>query len=122
MREGLISHIILGLLCRSAPVNTIAEFVVHSLSGSKPPVSPPVTGAWLFVCRQLYNTGEGLLLLEPYSLHMHMASVLKGLIRKEGEVKGHKESADFSWEESLVDNLLNFAGTPKVKFCITSLS
>ena len=58
-------------------MHTIAEFVVHSLSSESPPVSTQVTTAWLFVCRQLYNTGEGLMVLEPYRLHMHIANVWK---------------------------------------------
>ena len=65
---------------RSAPVHTIVEFVVHSLSSKGPHISPQVTSAWLFVCRQLYNTGEGLMCLEPYHLHMHIASAWKTVI------------------------------------------
>ena len=40
-------------------------------------VSPPVASAWLFVCRQLYKTGEGLLVLEPSQLHIHVAKTWK---------------------------------------------
>ena len=50
--------------------HVISQFVAMSLDGSlatKP--SANVTLAYLFVCRQLYNTGEGLMTLLQYSLH-----------------------------------------------------
>lgn len=32
-------------------------------------IPPAVSGAFIFVCRQMYNTCEGLQVLRPYSLH-----------------------------------------------------
>lgn len=32
-------------------------------------ISPAVSGAFIFVCRQMYNTCEGLQVLRPYGLH-----------------------------------------------------
>lgn len=32
-------------------------------------ISPAVSGAFLFVCRQMYNTCEGMQVLRPYRLH-----------------------------------------------------
>ena len=64
-------------LCRPPPaVQSIAQFTVHALSGKSPLVSHEVATAWLFVCRQLYNTAEGLHVLLPYSIHMHIANCL----------------------------------------------
>ena len=103
-----------------------------------PSATPPphVLGAWLFICRQLYNTGEGLLVLEPFQLHLHIArahkivSTAKKIIvllvilifmqlleAKEGlaTAYGRGQQPLEVLEECLVDNLLNFAGTPKVK-------
>ena len=50
--------------------HVISQFVVMSLDGSlttKP--SANVTLAYLFVCRQLYKTEDGLMTLLHYSLH-----------------------------------------------------
>lgn len=55
---------------RSAVAHVISKFVAMSLDGSlatKP--STNVTLAYLFACRQLYKTGEGLMTLLQYSLH-----------------------------------------------------
>ena len=67
--------------CRSTAAHTIAQFVVQSLPfvTSATPLTPSATpsphilGAWMFICRQLYNTGEGLTVLEPFQLHLHIA-------------------------------------------------
>ena len=63
---------------RSTVANTVARFIVKSLP-LVPSATPPshVLGAWLFICRQLYNTGEGLVVLEPFQLHLHIARAHK---------------------------------------------
>lgn len=61
-------------------MEVIVGFTILALSSVTTPgqiVSPPVASAWLFVCRQLYKTGEGLLVLEHSDLHMHVAKAWK---------------------------------------------
>ena len=66
----LLSH-------RSSAAHLIAEFTKKALLKDLPqvsePPSPTVIGAYLYVCRQLYNTCEGLLVLYPYDLHTCVA-------------------------------------------------
>ena len=71
---------------RSTAAHTIAQFVVQSLSlvspatpTSKTTPTPKILGAWMFICRQLYNTGEGLLVLERFQLHLHIAEAHKAV-------------------------------------------
>lgn len=65
---------------RSTAAHVIAQFVVDSLSlvPSATP-TPQVLGAWMFICRQLYNTGQGLCVLEPFQLHLHIARAHKAV-------------------------------------------
>ncbi|KTG32354.1 hypothetical protein cypCar_00003918 [Cyprinus carpio] len=79
-------------------------------------IPPAVSGAFIFVCRQMYNTCEGLQVLRPYSLHECIAKAW----RKSYVCLWLYESYEVSdtefwvaWEEMLLDNLLNFAATPK---------
>ncbi|XP_030201530.1 protein broad-minded isoform X1 [Gadus morhua] len=44
-------------------------------------MSPAVCGAFLFACRQMYNTCEGLQILRPYGLHSCIAAALKEVPR-----------------------------------------
>uniref|UniRef100_H2ZAY6 Protein broad-minded n=1 Tax=Ciona savignyi TaxID=51511 RepID=H2ZAY6_CIOSA len=115
---------------RSAAAHIIAEFAQKSLNGNLP-TSPSrstgaapsyqVTGAFVFVCRQMYNVCEGLLLLLEYQLHQSIADAWK-------QTKGISYNLNHNsfgsptqsssrnlvmWEETLLDNLLNFAATPK---------
>jgi hypothetical protein len=60
---------------RSSPVHTLAQFAQYALDGSLSASIPSerVVSSFVFVCRQLYNTCEGLVVLYPYELHMHVA-------------------------------------------------
>ncbi len=63
-------------------MEVIVRFTILALTSVTTPgqiVSPPVASAWLFVCRQLYKTGEGLLVLEHSDLHMHVARAWKSV-------------------------------------------
>ncbi|XP_071403331.1 protein broad-minded, partial [Centroberyx affinis] len=93
-----------------------------SLSESE--LSHTLCGAFIFVCRQIYNTCEGLQVLRPYGLHNAVAAAWKKTSslseRVPTPVPG--ASAESSpqelqsmliWEETLLDSLLNFAVTPK---------
>jgi hypothetical protein len=86
----------------SAPAHTIAQFTVCALQRSlTPPTPSAVTANFLFVCRQLYSTCEGLLVLKEYTLPKHIAAVWT------------QSSGTSLEEEAVTDNMLNFAATPK---------
>ncbi|XP_027625272.1 protein broad-minded [Tupaia chinensis] len=86
---------------------------------------PVVKGAFISVCRQIYGTCEGLQVLIPYSLHESIAKAWKktSLLseRSPTPVEGSDSVSSVSqdsqnsmaWEENLLDDLLNFAATPK---------
>lgn len=86
---------------------------------------PVLKGSFLFVCRQIYHTCEGLQVLAPYQLHVCIAGAWRKtvLISERtptpvaGAVSLSSESQDsqgtMHWEESLLDSLLNFASTPR---------
>ncbi|KAG7282570.1 hypothetical protein CRUP_018689 [Coryphaenoides rupestris] len=91
-------------------------------------MSPAVCGAFLFTCRQMYNTCEGLQVLRPYGLHMLIVAALKeaSAMSTPGStpVPGPSTCPSFLetqttacpslvWEETLQDSLLHFAATPK---------
>ncbi|XP_062858509.1 protein broad-minded isoform X2 [Trichomycterus rosablanca] len=86
--------------------------------------SDAVKGAFIFVCRQMYNTCEGLQVLRPYNLHEGIAQAWRKASslseRVSTPVPGSIAPSAPSdtenmavWEETLLDNLLNFAATPK---------
>uniref|UniRef100_A0A8C8JAJ0 Protein broad-minded n=1 Tax=Oncorhynchus tshawytscha TaxID=74940 RepID=A0A8C8JAJ0_ONCTS len=83
-----------------------------------------VSGAFIFVCRQMYNTCEGLQVLRPYGLHECIAAAWKKTTSLServptpvpGAIPGTSSQELQNvvvWEETLLDNLLNFAATPK---------
>uniref|UniRef100_A0A8I3N566 Protein broad-minded n=1 Tax=Canis lupus familiaris TaxID=9615 RepID=A0A8I3N566_CANLF len=96
---------------------------ISIFSGSE--MLPVVKGAFISVCRQIYGTCEGLQVLIPYSLHESIAKAWKktSLLseRIPTPVKGSDSVSSISqesqnimaWEENLLDDLLNFAATPK---------
>lgn len=69
VKEVIMQFILLSLAHVSSPGTAAAV----------PVVSPPVASAWLFVCRQLYKTGEGLLALEHSQLHLHVANTWRSV-------------------------------------------
>jgi hypothetical protein len=73
------------VVVRSSSAHLIAEFTKKALLKDLPqvsdPPSPTVIGAYLFVCRQLYNTCEGLLVLYPYELHNCVAQAWREVIK-----------------------------------------
>ncbi|XP_041951920.1 protein broad-minded isoform X1 [Alosa sapidissima] len=100
------------LLARDLPV----------LAGLEPHMA--VCGAFIFVCRQMYNTCEGLQALRPYGLHLSIAAAWRKTSaqseRVPTPVPGSPSTAStqetlntLAWEETLLDNLLNFAATPQ---------
>ncbi|XP_017312018.2 protein broad-minded isoform X2 [Ictalurus punctatus] len=86
--------------------------------------SAAVKGAFIFVCRQMYHTCEGLQVLRPYSLHECIAQAWRKVSSLSERIPtpvpgalAPSSSQDLqsimAWEEMLLDNLLNFAATPK---------
>ena len=59
----------------------------------------------LFICCQYYSTSEGLIALSKYNLHIHIAKRIH---------IASKFNPDKDKKIKLIDNLLNFAGTPLV--------
>uniref|UniRef100_A0A8D0BTL6 TBC1 domain family member 32 n=1 Tax=Salvator merianae TaxID=96440 RepID=A0A8D0BTL6_SALMN len=96
---------------------------ISILSGSE--MLPVLKGAFIFVCRQIYSTCEGLEVILPYHLHGSLAEAWKktSLLseRIPTPVVGtdcfssiSQESQSFIvLEETLLDCLLHFAATPK---------
>ncbi|KAI8822140.1 broad-minded protein-domain-containing protein [Fimicolochytrium jonesii] len=71
-----------------------------------------VLGGFIFFLRQLYRTCDGLRHLQQYNLHMTLARILNNgpWKDKNGELAVSMSKA---WHSIAVDNLLNYAGTPK---------
>ncbi|XP_012936761.1 protein broad-minded [Aplysia californica] len=111
---------------KSSSAHQIAEFTKKSLSNtlskSYVPPSNNVVGVYLYICRQLYNTCEGLFVLSSYELHNSIAQAWKQVQALEkssssvaSSVKGDEldKYTSESWKGTLQDNLLNFASTAK---------
>nr|XP_033504941.1 protein broad-minded isoform X2 [Epinephelus lanceolatus] len=114
---------------RTFPAHVIVQFTLRLLdkelsSLSESDVSHTSCGAFIFVCRQIYNTCEGLQVLRPYGLHKAVAAAWKKTSslseRVPTPVPGATTGASTQelqnmliWEETLLDSLLNFAATPK---------
>ncbi|TFK14387.1 rho-related GTP-binding protein RhoF [Platysternon megacephalum] len=110
--------------------HTIVQFTtklldenISVLSGTE--MLPALKGAFIFVCRQMYGTCEGLQVLIPYGLHESIADAWKKASLLSERIptpvpgadsisSGNQESQNIMvWEETLLDDLLNFAATPK---------
>ncbi|XP_005433974.2 protein broad-minded [Falco cherrug] len=103
---------------------------ISLLSGAE--LLPAVKGAFIFVCRQMYRTCEGLQILLPYGLHESIAEAWKKMSLLSERVPTPVTGADLTssislesknvllWEETLLDALLNFSATPKGLFLLHS--
>ncbi|XP_053736225.1 protein broad-minded isoform X2 [Synchiropus splendidus] len=112
---------------RSCPARIVVQFTLKLLDNSLPGLKDPgiphgLCGAFIFVCRQMYNTCEGLQVLRPYDLHRALAAAWEtSRLQSEpvptpvpGAVVACEESQNVRiWEETLLDSLLNFAVTPR---------
>ncbi|MGH0149994.1 UNVERIFIED_CONTAM: hypothetical protein FKN15_044526 [Acipenser sinensis] len=95
--------------------HVIVQFTRKLLVEKIPALSESTTltslkGAFIFVCRQMYNTCEGLQVLKPYGLHDSIVQAWKKFLQK---LVFCVYLISMVWEETLLDNLLNFAATPK---------
>ncbi|XP_056283570.1 protein broad-minded isoform X2 [Pseudoliparis swirei] len=114
---------------RTFPAHVIVQFTLRLLekelsSPGEPDGSQTSCGAFIFVCRQMYNTCEGLQVLRPYGLHKAVAAAWKKTSSLSERVPTPVPGATAGtstrnlqnmliWEETLLDSLLNFAVTPK---------
>ncbi|KAG7460999.1 hypothetical protein MATL_G00204850 [Megalops atlanticus] len=114
---------------RISAAHVIVQFTQRLLADelgvlSETDTPPCVSGAFIFVCRQMYNTCEGLEELRPYGLHTCIARAWRKTSslseRVPTPVPGAAPALSsqglqklLAWEETLLDNLLNFAATPK---------
>ncbi|KAF3850182.1 hypothetical protein F7725_019901, partial [Dissostichus mawsoni] len=111
---------------RTFPAHVIVQFTLMLLekelsSLSDSDMSQTSCGAFIFVCRQMYNTCEGLQVLRPYGLHKAVAAAWKKTSSLServptpvpGATAGTFSPNMLIWEETLLDSLLNFAATPK---------
>ncbi|XP_063079150.1 protein broad-minded isoform X1 [Engraulis encrasicolus] len=100
----------------------LAMEVVGVLAG--PDAHMAVSGAFIFVCRQMYHTCEGLQALRPYGLHGCIAATWRKASAQSERVPtpvagspstlcSQEPTNTVLWEETLLDNLLNFAATPR---------
>lgn len=67
------------LFCRTFAAHIIVQFTLKLLDKTLPTLSesdvtPALCGAFIFVCRQIYNTCEGLQVLRTYGLHKALAA------------------------------------------------
>ncbi|XP_068198056.1 protein broad-minded isoform X2 [Antennarius striatus] len=114
---------------RTFAAHVIVQFTLKLLdkelpSLSESDVSRTLCGAFIFVCRQMYNTCEGLQVLRSYGLHKALAaawkktsSVLESIPTPVPGATARRSSQELQntliWDETLLDSLLNFAATPK---------
>ncbi|XP_070782053.1 protein broad-minded [Enoplosus armatus] len=114
---------------RTSAARVIVQFTLRLLdkelsSLSESDVPHTLCGAFIFVCRQIYNTCQGLQVLRPYGLHKAIAAAWKKTSSLSERVPTPVPGATTGtstqelqnmliWEETLLDSLLNFAATPK---------
>jgi len=104
-----------------APVNVIVKFTLMAIAAddNSDDLSRDVVSDMLSICRLLYHTCEGLLVIGDYGLHSHLASAWQDAKRVVDNVTPTPMSGsavirkEFLWEQQLRDDLLNFAWTPK---------
>ncbi|CAD5119446.1 DgyrCDS8055 [Dimorphilus gyrociliatus] len=110
---------------RSAPAHILAQVVHKSLIDELDVKrSNAVISNILYVCRQIYSTQEGLLMLSSYKLHQSINSSWRDALRNlddaptptnsdDGDLDEQKSDKNLIfWEDNLRDNLLSMAATP----------
>ncbi|XP_013888840.1 protein broad-minded isoform X2 [Austrofundulus limnaeus] len=104
---------------RTSAAHVVAQFTLKLLEKSLPSLSesdvtPAFCGAFIFVCRQIYITCEGLQVLGTYGLHRALAAAWKKTSLLAERIPTAEDVQNrLVWEETLLDSLLNFAATPK---------
>ncbi|XP_060947669.1 protein broad-minded [Limanda limanda] len=112
---------------RTSAALVVVQFTLRLLnkdvsSLSECDASHTLCGAFIFVCRQIHNTCEGLQVLRPHGLHTAVAAAWKKTRTSSEREPTPEPDAGAStqdlqsilvWEETLLDSLLNFTATPK---------
>ncbi|XP_061563025.1 protein broad-minded isoform X2 [Cololabis saira] len=114
---------------RTFAADVVVQFTLRLLDKGLPSlnesdVTHALCGAFIFVCRQIYNTCDGLQVLRPYGLHKALAAAWKQTSSLSERVPtpvlgcspgppAQETQNMLLWEETLLDSLLNFAATPK---------
>lgn len=83
-------------------LNNLGEFNSKSLTKK-------VLGQYIFLLRQFYRTGHGLMVLSDFKLHLALSNCRNKLSEDEKKTE---------WGICLVDNLLNFGATPAGVFLL----
>lgn len=82
LSSSLDRHELSVSLCRTTAALVIVHFTLKLLNRELPTLSDSdsystLCGAFIFVCRQMYNTCEGLQVLRPHGLHEAVAAAWK---------------------------------------------
>ncbi|KAJ3221740.1 hypothetical protein HDU81_010379 [Chytriomyces hyalinus] len=98
-----------------ASVKIVVCLVQECFAGTIQPtqsLTPKVLGAFIFFLRQLYRTCRGIEALCDFDLHASLATN-RGNLEWFQTWNSQTRMGKNEWEAHLVDNLLNFAATPK---------
>ncbi|XP_023652961.2 protein broad-minded isoform X1 [Paramormyrops kingsleyae] len=108
----------------TSAADVIVRFTQRLLACECGPGVAHVAGAFVFTCRQMYNTCEGLHALRDYGLHDCIAQAWRKASSLAERIptpvpgaspdpSSQEAQSILAWEETLLDSLLNFAATPK---------
>ena len=86
----------------------LVEFVCRGLENG--PITLEVLSSFIFFLRQIYRTCDGLLFIEPYKIHIAISKTIANLAWYDTKLK--KMSME-EWNTFSIDNMLNFASSPK---------
>jgi hypothetical protein len=93
-------------------LSSITLFVLRGLqSSAHQHSSVKVLASYLFFLRQIYRTCDGLHALEKYNFHLTLAKTMEDTSWFQSFERNSMTWNE--WRTTSIDNLLNFAGTPK---------
>ncbi|KAJ3254472.1 hypothetical protein HDU77_004090 [Chytriomyces hyalinus] len=98
-----------------ASVKIVVCLVQECFAGTIQPtqsLTPKVLGTFVFFLRQLYRSCRGIEALQDFNLHASLAKN-RGNLEWFKTWNSQTRMGKTEWEAHLVDNLLNFAATPK---------
>ncbi|KAI8612839.1 broad-minded protein-domain-containing protein [Chytriomyces sp. MP71] len=103
-----------GTYTSSNQLSVVVEIVQGCLSGhirSSKTMTLRVLGSLIFFLRQIYRTCEGIQVLQSYNLHSTLATLRGNVAWLRSWNDGTMLKKE--WDDLMIDNLLNFASTPK---------
>lgn len=107
----------------AAPIHILVSYAKKAIDEESS--CKTLVGSVIFVCRQLYSSCIGLLVMEKYHLHELLYTSWRAASREAENaatptptdnavaMTSRDSRSKMQWEEMLLDNLLNFASTPK---------